>query len=216
METDSTQDTSTIEKLMWEIYEYVKQRHAPVYEGGATAAEAVYLQELARRTKAGVVAEIGFNVGFSAMAFLEGLPEVKVVSFEIDRRISVDLAKEFIDARYPDRHELVLGNSLDTLPRYAEDKREQPDLVFVDGGHDYDVAYADIQNSRKIAKPGAIVVVDDMVPWRPWGVGPHEAWYEAVKRGLVEPIEYVSDGVVVDEIAEPADRAWATGRFTAL
>lgn len=211
METDSARDTSTIEKLMWEIYEYVKQRHAPVYEGGATVAEAVYLQELARKTDAQVVAEIGFNVGFSALAFLEGLPEVEVVSFEIDRRLSVDLAKEFIDARYPGRHELVVGNSMEAVPSYTG---APPDLVFVDGGHDYEVALADIENSRKIAKPGAIVVVDDLVPWHPWGVGPHEAWHQAVKRGLIEPIEYLVEGVVVDEIKEPGDRAWAAGRFT--
>ncbi|NUT96020.1 MAG: class I SAM-dependent methyltransferase, partial [Saccharothrix sp.] len=48
----------------------------------------------------------------------------------------------------------------------------------------------------------------------PWGVGPHRAWTAAVEEGLVEPVAYHVDGRLVETVAEPGDRAWATGRFT--
>jgi predicted O-methyltransferase YrrM len=211
MRPDTDQDMTQIERLMWDVYEYVRDNGARIYEGGASVAEALYLQELTRTSGAKTVAEIGFNVGFSSIAFLESSPDVTVVSFELDRRAAVELAKQFVDERYPGRHELVIGSSLKTVPGYAQ--AGHFDLVFVDGGHEYEVASSDIRGAHRIAKPGGLLVVDDLIPWYPWGVGPHQAWEEAIADGIIEPIESVVDGQVVDVIEEPGDRAWATARF---
>lgn len=197
---------------MWEVYDHVRENGARMYEGGASADEALYLRNVARLTEAERIAEIGFNVGFSSLAFLESGPEVTVVSFELDRRHAVELAKEFVDDRYPGRHELVIGNSLQTVPAYADEKPGTFDLVFVDGGHEYDVASADIRNACRLARPGGILVVDDLTPWHLWGAGPSQAWYEAIENGFIEPLESFVDGKIVDTIAEPGDRAWAAGR----
>ena len=213
MQPDVDQEMTQIERLMWDVYEHVRDNGARIYEGGASVAEALYLQELAHRTGVSRIAEIGFNVGFSSLAFLEGASDVTMVSFELDRRHAVELAKEFVDERYPGRHELVIGNSLKTVSAYAEDNTDRFDLVFVDGGHEYEVATADIHNASLIAKPNGLVVVDDLVPWYPWGVGPSQAWQEAVNNGLIEPVESYVDGKPVETIAEPGDRAWAMGRF---
>jgi predicted O-methyltransferase YrrM len=206
-------EMTELERLMWEVYGYVRDGGARIYEGGASVEEATYLRDLTVSAKAVRVAEIGFNVGFSSIAFLSAAPEVEVVSFELDQRPAVELAKRFVDERYPDRHEIIIGNSVDTVPAYAESHKVPFDLVFVDGGHEYDTARADIANARRIAKPGALIVVDDVIPWYPWGVGPHQAWREALASGLIEPVESVVDGLVVDVIEEPGDRAWVTGRF---
>jgi predicted O-methyltransferase YrrM len=202
-----------LERLMWEVYEYVRAGSARIYEGGASVAEATYLRDLAVSANAVHVAEVGFNVGFSSIAFLESSPAVEVVSFELDRRPAVELAKQFIDQRYPGRHHLVIGNSVETVPSYTEDHGSPFDLVFVDGGHEYETARADIANAVRIAKPGALIVVDDVIPWQPWGAGPHQAWQEAIAGRLVEPVELIVDGRVVEVIEEPGDRAWATGRI---
>jgi len=202
-----------LERLMWDIYDYVRDKGARIYEGGASVAEATYLRELAASSGSRRVAEIGFNVGFSSIAFLESGPDLRVVSFELDRRHAVEVAKEFVDERYTGRHELVIGNSLDTLPAYADTNTEPFDLVFVDGGHEYEVAVADILNAHRLGKPGGLIVVDDVIPWYPWGIGPHKAWHEAIARGLIEPIESLVDGNRVEEIVEPGDRAWVAGRF---
>lgn len=54
------------------------------------------------------------------------------MSFELDRRRSVELAKEFVDERYPGRHELVIGNSVDTVPAYADEHESLVDGRVVD------------------------------------------------------------------------------------
>lgn len=212
MQPDLDHAMSHVERLMWEVYGRVRDGGARIYEGGASVAEATYLQELTRSSNAMDIAEVGFNVGFSSIAFLDASPHTRVVSFELDRRRAVELAKEFIDERYPGRHELVIGNSVDTVPGYAQENAGRFDLVFVDGGHEYEIASADVHNACRIAKPGALIVMDDLVPWYPWGLGPHQAWREATEGGLVEVIESVVDGRVVDVIEEPGDRAWATAR----
>ena len=211
----SVQEMSKVERLMWDVYGHVRDNGARMYEGGASVEEALYLRSVTRLTEAKTVAEIGFNVGFSSIAFLESGPDVTVVSFELDRRHAVELAKDFVDERYPGRHELVIGNSLQTVPAYAETKAGTFDLVFVDGGHEYEIATADILNSCRLARPGGIIVVDDLTPWHPWGVGPSQAWEEAIGNGLIEPVESFVDGKIVDTITEPGDRAWAAARVTA-
>jgi predicted O-methyltransferase YrrM len=214
MQPETSTDMTELEKLMWIVYERVRASGARIYEGGVSLAEATYLQELTASSKSSRIAEIGFNVGFSSIAFFESSPDTHVVSFELDRRRAVEVAKDYIDERYPGRHQLVIGNSVETVSDYADKATELFDLVFVDGGHEYEVAAADIRNARRIAKPRALIVVDDVIPWYPWGVGPHQAWREAVDAGLIQPVESVVDGRVVEEIHEPGDRAWVTGRFS--
>jgi predicted O-methyltransferase YrrM len=206
-------ENTELREFMRGAHNYVRAGGVNVYEGGASLAEASYLRDLARSAGTTLIAEIGFNVGFSALAFLASSPQARVVSFELDPRRSVTLAKEFVDSRYPERHELIVGSSLDTVPDFADTRPERFDLVFVDGGHDYRVAAADIRNAVRVARPGAVVVMDDLTPWLAWGVGPAKAWYEAVDDGLIEPFEYFVDGQRVDEVEGPGDRAWAAGRF---
>ena len=52
--------------------------------------------------------------------------------------------KEFIDKNYPDRHTLIIGNSLNTVPEYFKKENKKFDLIFIDGGHDYDIAKYDL------------------------------------------------------------------------
>ncbi|HEX4722035.1 MAG TPA: class I SAM-dependent methyltransferase [Pseudonocardiaceae bacterium] len=209
---------SRIERLMWDVYGHVRDNGARMYEGGASVEEALYLRNITRVTEARAVVEIGFNVGFSAIAFLESGPDVTVVSFELDRRHGVELAKDFVDERYPGRHELVIGNSVRTVPAFVDsDGRAGTfDIAFVDGGHEYEVASSDIQNACRLVRPGGIVVVDDLTPWHVWGAGPSLAWQEAIDDGLIEPLESFVDGKIVDTIVEPGDRAWAAARATGV
>ena len=200
-----------LERLMFEVYDLVRRDGARIDEGGAGVAQADYLEQLARTSGSTAIAEIGFNIGFSSLAFLESSPAATVVSFELDRRPSVELAKDFVDVRYPGRHELVVGDSRETVPLCEADRF---DLVYVDGGHDYEIAAADIANAARVAKPGGLIVVDDLAPWHAWGEGPHQAWQEAVAAGLIDPIESFVDGQRVDVFAGPGVWAWGTGRFS--
>jgi len=186
----------------------------PIIEGNSSLAQLEYLASLAQRLDARVVGEIGFLTGFSSIALLLSSPTLTVVSFDEGRHSCVKPAKEFIDEHFPGRHRLILGDSRETVPAYAADAdNPRLDLVYIDGGHEYDEVTADVANCRSACAPGAAAIIDDLTPWRPWGEGPTRAWENAVRTGVLEPIEILSDGVPVPEIEGPADRIWALGRY---
>jgi methyltransferase family protein len=161
------------------------------------------------------IAETGFNAGGSSRTFLSARSDVSVVSFDIGQHVSVRRAKAAIDRGFPGRHELVLGDSTDSLPAYA---REHPgkrfDLVFIDGGHDYEVARADLLNFRAMSHDRTIVIMDDLTPWWVWGQGPTRAWQEAVRAGVVVRDRFYRNGQLVREPAGAAgDCIWGVGRY---
>jgi hypothetical protein len=127
----------------------------------------------------------------------------------------VSAAKTFIDRKFPGRHELVVGDSTVTVPRYqAAHPDTHFDLAFVDGGHDYEVASADLHNCWNLAR-GAFVIMDDLLGWTTWGAGPVRAWAEACSTGLVNALQLVQDGRSVEAVCQKAaTAAWALGRYT--
>lgn len=195
-----------------------ERRLVPTAEGHTVKSQARFVDQMMRRHSDVVdVAEIGFNAGHSTYLFLASRPDVRVVSFDLGEHPYVDLAKSLIDRSFPGRHELVIGDSRQTVPAYA---REHPDrrfdLVFIDGGHSYEVATADVTNGARLGdRP--LVVIDDMVPAHEWGVGPVRAWTEAVERRLVDPLLLIEDGFPLTELDASAVRpdavAWAVGRY---
>ena len=143
------------------------------------------------RVKPNSILEIGFNAGHSANIFLGSCPEGTVVSMDLGVHKYVHKCKEGIDLFYPGRHTLVVGNSLESLPNL--NKRFQPvfDLIFIDGGHSYEVAKQDLENSKKLSHSETIVVMDDTYRSQTgsmeWNEGPNKAWSENIERGhLVE------------------------------
>jgi len=205
----------TIEGIARRTVHYLLGWGHGVFEGSSGDDEMGYLVDLVRRTSARTVLEIGFNVGLSSQAMLSAAPDVRVVSFDLGFHTYIGRAKEYVDRRFPGRHELVLGDSRATLPTYAAKAgRQMFDLAFVDGGHELEVVRADLRNARTLCKSNAHVMVDDLAPWKPWGVGPALAWREALDEGLIVQEEMLADGRLVDVPREPADRVWALGRYT--
>lgn len=164
------------------------------------------------------VLEIGFNAGHSSYVFLNARPDVHVTSFDLGEHGYVSAAKQFIDRDFPGRHELVLGDSTITVPQYRPaGSLDRFDLAFIDGGHEYGVAAADLRNCRQLMAPGGLVVIDDLLHWRNWGSGPARAWSEACGQGLVAPIELLQDGQRVESARKKAYTAvWALGRYSSV
>lgn len=158
------------------------------------------VQILAGRGEVRHIAQTGFNAGHSAALFLGCHPEINLTSFDIGEHSYVDNAQAFIEDMFPGRHELVRGDSTKILPDH---KAGQPyDMVFVDGGHSFEVAYADLRNLQGLSKPEGLVIMDDYLPGVSYGEGPVAAWRTMLDEGRIQEIEKVSD----------KNRAWVVGR----
>jgi predicted O-methyltransferase YrrM len=134
--------------------------------------------------------EIGFNAGHSAEIFLENNESLKLTSFDLGMHDYVVPASRFIASKYPSRHEIVLGDSTVTLPKYIhENPGKQFDILFIDGGHTYEIAKADLENCAALSHSRSLVLVDDVIHTDGWAadytVGPTQAWDEAVSDGKI-------------------------------
>lgn len=140
------------------------------------------------------VMEIGFNAGHSALFFLFGNANITLVSFDIGEHKYVEIGKRFIDNLFPQRHRLIIGNSLVTVPAYSQDNpKKQFDIILIDGDHSYEGALKDIKNCKKLSGPSTILLMDDIVHddalQRSWSEGPTKAWNDAIKGGIVKELE---------------------------
>ena len=170
------------------------------YEGfsGQFPAEEVILSHFASRPGVKEIMEIGFNAGHSAENFLLANTNANVTSFDLGRVNAMQYGKEYIDATYPGRHTLIVGDSTQTVWKYKNDNpNKRFDLIFIDGGHTYDVAKVDIVHSSGLAHSDTNVIVDDIMyvnGWEAgWTVAPTKAWEEGKKCGEIQELGRVAD-----------------------
>lgn len=165
------------------------------------------LKEIVNNNKIINILEIGFNAGHSACLFLENNKQCNVVSFDIGTHNYTNIGKKYIDNTYPDRHKLIIGDSKITIPSYINAELKQInskqfefktfDLIFIDGGHDYDTALADLLNCKILAHKDTIVIMDDTIinnneNVADWNIGPTKAWNIFKDEDLIkELITYI-------------------------
>lgn len=142
------------------------------------------------------VMEIGFNAGHSAEVFLKNNPTLKLTSFDIARSNVVYFSKKYIDDKYPDRHNLIIGDSNITVPNYFNCNNDiKFDIIFIDGGHEYEVCKNDLNNCFNLAHKDTIVMLDDTCFTKDWGFswtfGPTKVWEEFVNKNKIFEINRI-------------------------
>lgn len=143
------------------------------------------------------ILEIGFNAGHSSELFLEN-SNAYVYSFDIGDHFHEYLkyGKRFLNYKFPNRHTLVFGDSTKTIPEFSNDIKF--DIIFIDGGHDFDIAYADLINCRRLASDKTIVIMDDIITndVNPPGftIGPKKAWLNLINSNQLVEISHSDYG----------------------
>lgn len=142
------------------------------------------------------VMEIGFNAGHSADVFLKNNNTLTLTSFDLGGHAYVPVGKEFIDAAYPNRHTLICGDSTITIPEYINNNKDKKfDVIFIDGGHEYDIAKADMENCFHLAHKDTIVVLDDTMFKTEWvqayTIGPTRTWVEHIQQNKIVELKRI-------------------------
>lgn len=137
------------------------------------------------------VCEVGFNGGHSALLFLSAGAR-RVISFELGLGVQGTYsshAVSWLSERYPGRLQVILGDSLKTVPNFATMwPAEQCNVIFVDGGHLYHQARADLLNLQAMRNASFHVIIMDDTNQAECKL----AWDELISGGIVEEIESVS------------------------
>tara|TARA_B100000900_G_scaffold236404_1_gene200709 strand:+ start:1330 stop:2010 length:681 start_codon:yes stop_codon:yes gene_type:complete len=141
------------------------------------------------------VLEIGFNAGYSAELFLNNT-SMDIVSFDDGRHEYHKFGKLHIDKNFPNRHSLILGDSKKTLLEYIiSNPTKNFDLIFIDGGHDYNTAESDLLNCKNLSHKNTIVIMDDTVYKKEmiceWNIGPTNVWKKAVEKKIIKEISKI-------------------------
>ena len=130
-----------------------------------------------RQTNGTTVCEVGFNAGHSAHIWLRQIPNAHLHIFDLLGLPHSRASAAFLHATHPRRATFHVGDSITTIARYARqvaNGTSSPcDLWFIDGAHTGDTPRLDLEHALASARPGAVVVADDVtVGWfavkRPW------------------------------------------------
>ena len=141
------------------------------------------------------VLEIGFHHGHSSELFLKHKNIcTSVISFDIGEWWkNGKFGKKYLDTIYPGKHSIIIGDSTKTILEHIDGIRKY-DVIFIDGGHTFEIANADLHNCLKLAHKDTIVIIDDVIYKKEFimgfSVGPTKAWNDAIQQGLVTQLGY--------------------------
>jgi len=71
-------------------------------------------------------------------------------------------AMEIVRDYFGERFHFYRGDSTKLVPAFARNSSHSCDVLLVDGDHRFKGAFADIKSMRKLAKPGAVLLIDDL------------------------------------------------------
>lgn len=176
--------------------------------GSVTQSQCAFIREfLNSHPEIETIFETGFHIGLSAATMMDTRPSIKIISSDIFWFDYTAKAKLYLDIYYPNRHILLAGNSVNTIPTFIQQfPTFQPDFVFIDGGHERPVPLLDLYYILSHIKPGTWVMVDDYCEAHGRG-GVIEAVDMFVKANSFTNVQFFQDNT---------DRGWMIGRRSTI
>lgn len=148
--------------------------------------QVTFLKNICKNDNIKNAMEIGFNAGHSAEIFLKNNKNLNLTSFDLGVHKYGPPGKIFIDKYFPNRHKIILGDSKITIPKH----NNIYDLIFIDGGHDYNTALSDLLNCKKLSNKNTIVIMDDYITNKSmilnWNEGPIKAWKYCIENKIIK------------------------------
>ena len=148
-----------------------------------------------------VICETGFNMGHSALMFLESNPKVRYFGFDmgVDNH---DKIAQIMKQKYPNRIEVIIGDSTKTLPNSIKHKKhikqlfgqDYCDIISVDGGHHDPVPKLDIANFRAYCNDDdndqsqTLLLLDDCPCDKSWCVDVTKTWNKLKDMKLINEL----------------------------
>lgn len=127
-----------------------------------SAPQGKFLEMIAMLTGAKNILEIGTLGGYSTIWLARGMVHGgKLITLELEQKHAEVAVANFERAGLEDRIEIRQGAALDTLPALAKEGAGPFDLVFIDADKANIPAY--FEWAMKLSRPGAIVIVDNVV-----------------------------------------------------
>jgi predicted O-methyltransferase YrrM len=120
------------------------------------------LQLMAQMVGARRILEVGTLAGYSAIWLARALPaDGRLISLEIDPHHAEVARSNLAAAGLSDRAEVRVGPAIEALPKLAAEGAGPFDLVFIDADKASNADY--FAWALKLARPGALIVVDNVV-----------------------------------------------------
>ena len=141
------------------------------------------------------VLEIGFLAGHSAEMFLKINKELNITSFDLGTFQSIDIGKQYIDMKYPNRHKLIKGDSKKTILEFIKKQPKKFDIILIDGGYEYETVVSDITNCKYLAHPDTLLIVNNVLHnngyIKYWNKEPTKIWNKLVNDKVVIKKEHM-------------------------
>jgi hypothetical protein len=134
------------------------------------------------------ICETGFNMGHSSFNYLTANPNAVVHSFDMGEHQYAHTMAQYMTTRFPGRFFIHFGDSKQTIPQFI---RANPhfrcDMIYVDGGHTYPVAFADLVNLASITNvvERNLIIFDDYPTVKAFNRLFGWAWDDVVRWGYV-------------------------------
>jgi predicted O-methyltransferase YrrM len=140
------------------------------------------------------IIELGTSLGFGAMYMASAEPESHIFSVEGSLELHELAAKNIAQLGFTNIN--LLNETFDEALPVLLQQNSGCDLLFIDGNHTKEATLKYFQLFLPYAKPGSIVVFDDIR----WSQGMYEAWGEIRKHEAVKiSIDLFSVGIIFFE-----------------
>lgn len=107
------------------------------------------------------VLEVGTYIGHSALIMLIANPRLKITTIDIDPTYAVP-AVEVLKKLFPNAQiDLLIGDSLEVMPKLLNDQKNKYDLFHIDGYHTADVVSKEYDLCKKLSSSNILNVVFD-------------------------------------------------------